>query len=322
MVLYEDRAWVRRRRCGIDDQPEMPTRISPQFCSYDCPCSLLKLLLPTQRPARFLEHLCGVRGRNLVGEGTFRVSSWSFQLAVQRSPTQASETTLGWHIVYTSEQVEANCNPDWAPFVWDAASARDLELLRTTTKIHVQVYAHSPALHCNPKRSIPGHVPYRHNQGMVSAPEAFNTSVVLNKARSANLVGSGQQHVTAAPAHQTAGDASETGSQDSSERDASGSSLQSDSHTTVTLTAQVSLNDLVAFQGSLATLDVCLPPNTLVLDLKEGFCLFPSLDIQADTLDQTVEASLPTSAAQQTYNSIPAEEPSQVKLCRAVHMRL
>ena len=65
------------------------------------------------------------------------------------------------------------------------------------------------------------------------------------------------------------------------------------------LSAEVNLDELHIFQNDLPALDVCLPPNTLVLELTDGLCLFPSLALHNASSDvaplaDKAAASVPT----------------------------
>lgn len=74
------------------------------------------------------------------------------------------------------------------------------------------------------------------------------------------------------------------------------------------MTAEINLNELHVFHPDLAALNVCLPPNTLVLELTEGWCLFPSLDVASASGDQAQHANHATANAPDTPGSSTAQE--------------
>ena len=248
-----------------------------------------------QRPARYLDHLCCVRGRNLGGvEGGLPTDAWYFQLSIQ---APAGELLDGaspgqWNVIYTSEQVQATCNPDWASFAWDFSSVKEAALLQEVSNIQLCVYANTQQP-SQSDRPTPGRVPFRHNRGVLPAPDGHSAQ---------------RLHVTT-PA---------TSKQSVQHQGSVGTDLHdSDKQQQQMLacTAEVNLNDLVAIQGTLAALDVCLPPNTLVLELKEGFCLFPSLQLQSDSLQLAADSQQATSVAPLADEpNLPMHEAGQVFL--------
>lgn len=244
-----------------------------------------------QRPKRYLDHISCIRGRNLADVEGSPANAWYFQVAVQ-GPSEGTPRSNQWTTVYTSEQVQATRNPDWAAFAWDTSSSKEAALLREVSSIQISVYAYAQQV-SEAIRPTPGHVPFRHNKGVVPPPIVIDTSAQQSPAASA----------TSASANSL-------------------STINADSHSLhmphqcerkATFTAEVNLDDLIAIQGTLAALDVCLPPNTLILDLKEGFCLFPSLELQLESLQVASDSQLGTAAAPQADQSLPAQEPGQVR---------
>ena len=81
------------------------------------------------------------------------------------------------------------------------------------------------------------------------------------------------------------------------------------------MTAEINLNELHNFHQDLAALNVCLPPNTLVLELTEGLCLFPSLDVASAAGDQAQHANHATASMPDVAGSSIAQELSPAAGC-------
>ena len=256
-----------------------------------------------QRPTRYVDHLCCVRGRNLTDdEGSSAASAWYFQLSIPQPGSDSSDPDRSqpWSSIYTSEQVQATRNPDWASFIWEASSVKQAALLREVSTVQICVYASTQQpSHAN--RPTPGHVPYRHNKGIVPAPASLDAIASLSQQISRPAPGTVSQQVPA--------ERQKAGSTDSDLPDALQPQIPA-------FTAEVNLNDLVAVQGTLAALDVCLPENTLVLELKEGVCLFPSLESQSDSLQTAADSQQATTPAPMSDQGTLLAEPGQVMCVR------
>ncbi|KAL3144730.1 hypothetical protein ABBQ38_001851 [Trebouxia sp. C0009 RCD-2024] len=145
-------------------------------------------------------------------------------------------------------QVQGTCNPDWAPISWSDDASQHL---RTQCVISIHVYAY-----CLPgtahERPAPGHILPRQP---------------ADKQEAANHIAVQQE-----PPRQPF----------STDESAASSQVSTAVRTALILSAEVNLDELHPFQDDLAALDVCLPPNTLVLELSDGLCLFPSLTASSD----------------------------------------
>ncbi|DBA86391.1 TPA: hypothetical protein ACH3X2_005616 [Trebouxia sp. C0005] len=266
----------------------------------------------TWRPARLLDHLRSIRGRNLVlSDPNLDSTTYTFDLLVHQEP---AATQQGQQKLYASEQVQGTCNPDWAPIDWPDKARGQLRTLSTVT---LQVYAHHKT---QAKRAVPGHVLSYDSSASVDGASSLagadqdQTLVPQSEGNQEQAVsistqtvagsqaGDRQQSATQQPASDTLNqelqlsqpsaatidhrfvpatrqdshDSSDSG-QDGAEANPSLSS-QSIPECSLILTAEVNLDELNIFHQNLAALDVCLPPNTLVLELTEGLCLFPALD--------------------------------------------
>lgn len=69
-----------------------------------------------------------------------------------------------------------------------------------------------------------------------------------------------------------------------------GSRLHSAAKRQLILSADINLDELDTFQEDLTALNVYLPPNTLVLELTDGLCLFPSLNLGSTSSDSAAVA--------------------------------
>lgn len=179
-------------------------------------------------------------------------------------------------------QVQGTCNPDWAPVTWSDDASQHL---RTPCLIIIHVYAY-----CIPdtadERPAPGHILPRQP---------------ADKQKAANHMAV-QQEVPRQPlptADPAASSRVSTGDETAGDDDSCDSAHQPwHQHTGPTetlpppaarqaliLSAEVILDELHLFQDDLAAVDVCLPPNTLVLELTDGLCLFPSLTLSHASSD-------------------------------------
>lgn len=194
--------------------------------------------------------------------------------------------------IYTSEQVQATRNPDWAALAWDASSRQQAALLQEVSTIRISVYTHTqqPSQKFRP---APGHVLFRHNRGVVPPPGQHDNSA---------------QHLDGAAAYCLLAP-----SCSASQLSTSSAVIDRKHQHEPAFSAEVDLNDLIVIQGTLAALDVCLPPNTLVLDLKEGFCVFPSLELQSDSVQSAAESQPAMSAAPPTDRGPIPPEPGEVR---------
>ena len=187
-------------------------------------------------------------------------------------------------------QVQGTCNPDWGPVNWPENVA---QRLRTPGLLTVQVYMYNldnaPA-----RRPAPGHIVPRQSASAQTTARHFSQTQIPTQASIANQsVSDGDSSSDAAEQHQQALEL-----------------LEADAHApsglpplpakrALVLSAEVNLDELHVFQNDLPALDVCLPPNTLVLELTDGLCLFPSLALHNQSLDlaplaDKAAASVPT----------------------------
>lgn len=250
----------------------------------------------TWRPVRLLHHLRSIRGRNLVlSDANLDSTTYTFDLLVNQGP---AATQKGQQKLYASEQVQGTCNPDWVPIQWPDKARGQLRTLSTVT---LQVYANHKT---KAKRAVPGHVlSYKssasvqgttsvagagHNQNFVAQVEGKQEQAISNPTR--------RQCQQQAASQQPASDALDQEPQSSQPNAQQLSQLNTDHHfvpatrqdsfiRSLILTAEVNLDELNILQQDLVALDVCLPPNTLVLELTEGLCLFPSLDLASSSSD-------------------------------------
>jgi len=228
-------------------------------------------------------------------------------------------------------QVQGTCNPDWAPIDWPDKARGQLRTLSTVT---LQVYAnhktqarraipghvlsHNSSASVEGARSLAG---ADHDQNLVAqlegkqgnqeqavsvssqpenqqqsanqqpASDALNQEPQLSQPSAVNT-----DHQFGPATRQDSLDSSDSG-QDGSPADAKPSlSSQPIPDRSLILTAEVNLDELNVFHQDLAALDVCLPPNTLVLELTEGLCLFPSLDLAGASSDMCPLADTATAS--------------------------
>ena len=201
--------------------------------------------------------------------------------------------------------------------------------LRTLTSLTVNVYANADCNH-QAKRPTPGHIIVRGSQALpygandsaeaaseeveqycdqqhaVSAislqhnshhPDATTKSPEKSKTDTSRAAAS---HVDTVAEQSTAADSSDD-QQDDEQSDGLPSQQHmscSPSGRTLTLTAEFNLDELHVFHQELASLNVSLPPNTLIVELAEGLCLFPSLNLTSTSSDlappsDTATASTP-----------------------------
>lgn len=237
--------------------------------------------------------------------------------------------------------MHGTCNPNWAPIIWDSKTVLQLRSCSTVT---VEVYA-ATTPHAHGKRPAPGHVSPRGSNAAVHSGDQQNSAasslVVQQGHELISAVAQQQQNMYQHAGQQTAGDRQDVqldhslpepnkssasqrfvpavrqASQDSSDSgqadhttDAETQSLSKSTQDGLLLTAEVNLDELHVFHQDLAALDVCLPPNTLVLELAEGLCLFPSLDLGSASSDLAPLADTATASLPLVPGSLPAVHPS------------
>ncbi|DBA75736.1 TPA: hypothetical protein ACH3X1_010151 [Trebouxia sp. C0004] len=214
----------------------------------------------TWRPVRLLDHLRSIRGRNLVlSDANLDSTTYTFDLLVNQEPAAPQQAQQK---LYASEQVQGTCNPDWGPIDWPDKARGQLCTLSTVT---LQVYA-SHKTHA--KRAVPGHVLSYHSS--------------IDGARSLAGVDHTQNHASQLEGNLEQAVSISTQPENQQQ---SANLSQPIPDRSLILTAEVNLDELNVFHQDLAALDVCLPPNTLVLELTEGLCLFPSLDLAGASSD-------------------------------------
>jgi len=233
-------------------------------------------------------------------------------------------------------QVQGTCNPDWAPIDWPDKARGQLRTLSIVTlqvyanhktqakrAVPGHVLSYDTSASVDGARSLAGvvqdqnRVPQldgkkgnqeqavsistqtvaaEHQQQSATqqpASDALNQEPQLSQPSAANT-----DHRFVPATRQDSHDSSDSG-QDGSTTEANPSlSSQPIPDRSLILTAEVNLDELNVFHQDLASLDVCLPPNTLVLELTEGLCLFPSLDLAGTSSDlaplaDTAAANMP-----------------------------
>ena len=220
-------------------------------------------------------------------------------------------------------QVQGTCNPDWASISWPDKARGQLRTLSTVT-LQVYANHRTQAKRAVPghvlsygsSANVDGAISLAgadQNQNLASQLEGNQEQVVSISTHT--VAGSQaedqQQSATQHPASDALNQepklsqtsavntdhrfvpATRQDSQDSSDSGKDGSTPETKlsltsrpiSYRSLILTAEVNLDELNVFHQNLAALDVCLPPNTLVLELTEGLCLFPSLDLAGASSD-------------------------------------
>ena len=187
-------------------------------------------------------------------------------------------------------QVQGTCNPDWGPINWPDSIA---QRLRTPGLLTVQVYVYNLAK-APARRPAPGYIVPRQSATARTTASQFTQTQIPSQASIANQsVSDGDSSSDGAEQHQQALEL-----------------LEADAHAAsghppllarraLVLSAEVDLDELHVFQNDLPALVVCLPPNTLVLELTDGLCLFPSLALHNPSSDlaplaDKAAASVPT----------------------------
>ena len=171
--------------------------------------------------------------------------------------------------------MRGTCNPDWGPISWPEDV---VQRLRSPGLLIVQVYVYN--LHSAPaRRPTPGNIVPR--QSALAQTSANHLT---------------QTHPSQLPS------ASQSVNDDDSSNDEAGQHQQSVqlleaymhaaaghpplvARRALILSAEVNLDELRVFQNDLPALDVCLPPNTLVLGLTDGLCIFPALALHNASSD-------------------------------------
>ena len=175
-------------------------------------------------------------------------------------------------------QVQGTCNPDWGPISWPDDV---VQRLRSPGLLTVQVYVYNaPA-----RRPTPGHIIPRQSAIAQTTANHFNQTQLPCQANQSGSDGAEQHQQASEP-------------QKAYVQVASGDPPLL-ARRALVLSAEVNLDELHVFQNDLPGLDVCLPPNTLVLDLTDGLSMFPSLALHSASSDTApladkAAASVPT----------------------------
>lgn len=174
--------------------------------------------------------------------------------------------------------MQGTCNPDWGPVSWPDDV---IQCLRSpgllTIQVYVYNYNHAPA-----RRPTPGHiVPQQFANAQRTASHFADIAIQSpSKISSADQSSSGGKSSSdGTEHHHQASELHNTDVQATSDHPPLAASR------TLILSAEVNLDELHVFQDDLPALDVCLPPNTLVLELTDGMCLFPALDVHNASSD-------------------------------------
>lgn len=174
--------------------------------------------------------------------------------------------------------MQGTCNPDWGPITWPDDV---IQRLRSPGVLTIQVYVynhdHDPAT-----RPTPGHIVPQ--QPAVAQRTAGHFADAATQCPS---------HVSSAGQSSSGGEGSSDGAEhyhQASELPKADVQATSDlppaaAKKALILSAEVNLDELQVFQDDLPALDVCLPSNTIVLELTDGLCLFPSLALHDASSD-------------------------------------
>lgn len=154
-----------------------------------------------------------------------------------------------------------------------------MQHLRSPGLLTVHVYAYS--LHKAPsERPTPGHIVSQqpvHEQKTASHITETASQFSGQVSSADQSLGDGDNSSDEAEQHRHQQEASELSA---APVDAATEGLSLlDARRVLVLSAEVNLDELHAIQDDLPALDVCLPPNTLILELTDGLCLFPSLSL-------------------------------------------
>ena len=198
--------------------------------------------------------------------------------------------------------MQGTCNPDWGPINWPDDVIQCLRSPGLLT-IHVYVYNRDRA---PARRPAPGHiVPHQSAIAQRTASHLADPAMPSpSQMSSADQSFIGGESSSDGTEHQ-ASELHNTDMQATSDHPPLAASR------TLILSAEVNLDELHVFQDDLPALDVCLPPNTLVLELTDGMCLFPSLDVHNASSDLSPLADKATASV----STIPGPE-------RLQHQRL
>ena len=193
-------------------------------------------------------------------------------------------------------QVEGTCNPDWGPISWPDELAQELS---SSSSIAICVYAHADPNAWN-KRPVPGHIASQSvaiQQNAASHNTSFRESgyqiTPLATVEPPHQSPAAIDHTLFTAAPVTDGDSSDSGTEHEWERqtlsahdtDLLHAGPDSPATSDLLISAEVDLDKLHVFQDDLAALDVYLPPNTLILELADGLCLFPLLNLGGESPD-------------------------------------
>lgn len=219
--------------------------------------------------------------------------------------------------------MQGTCNPDWRPIVWpDKTQSK----LRTLNIVNVQVYAnthhqgqsqrptpgyitlqHSTALPASVTDSIAvapdqdgqQHFQPRQNQHAEDLPNGYHTDEQQSQVQSKDVSPNKPASVEHQPDPDDPDGFKQVADVEQAPPGMSGQSL--------IMTAEVNLDELHVFHQDLTALDVCLPPNTLVFELTEGLCLFPSLNLGSGASDLAPLADEATASVPTIPSGVPAQ---------------
>ena len=210
----------------------------------------------------------------------------SEQVMYSAQKAQSKHTVRQIHLL----QVQGTCNPDWGPITWPDDIVQHL---RSPGLLTVQVYVYNlenaPAM-----RPAPGHIVPRQSASTKTNASHFTQTQLPNQSSLTHQSVSAEDSSSdGAEPHQQASEPLQAYVHTVSEH------LPLHTKSTLILSAEVNLDELHVFHHDLPALDVCLPPNTLVLELTDGLGLFPSLAPDSASSDMAssadkAAASIPT----------------------------
>lgn len=184
--------------------------------------------------------------------------------------------------------MQGTCNPDWGPISWPDDV---IQCLRSPGLLTIQVYVYNHD-HAPAKRPTPGHIVSR--QSAIASHFADSVIQFPSQILSADQsLSDGEGSSDGAEQHHQASELLKPDVQAASDDPPLPATR------TLILSAEVNLDELHVSQDDLSALDVCPPHNTLVLELTDGLCLFPSLALHNASSDlgplaDKAAASVPT----------------------------